>query len=135
MLNVCIAMGILTSLLGGIVVAIALPLLSSQFTVANYHATYILIFIAGVILSTVAVLLDQTFVAERATGNMAVRNAAFALLKLPIMVLLVQVGALGILSSWVLALAASPLLVGPVLGTRLKPCRLPAMRRMTKPIK
>ena len=133
-LNVCIAMGTLTSLLGGIVVAIALPLLSSQFTVANYHATYILIFIAGVILSTVAVLLDQTFVAERATGNMAVRNAAFALLKLPIMVLLVQVGALGILSSWVMALAASLLLVGLVLVPRLKRGYCLAMRGMTRQI-
>ncbi len=119
-LIVCIVIGILTSLLGGIIVAIALPYLSSQFATVEYHITYTLIFIVGVALCTVATLLDQTFVAERATGNMAGRNAVFALVKLAIMVLLVQVGALGIFSSWVLALAATVILAGLVLIPHLK---------------
>ena len=127
-LNVCITMGILTSLLGGIIVAIALPFLSPQFAMARYNAVYTLIFIMGVTLWTVATLLDQTFVAERATGNMAVRNAVFALLKLPLMVLLVQVGALGIFSSWVLALAATLILAVLVLIPRLKRGYCLAMR-------
>src|SRR5438105_13006038 len=65
---------------------------------------------------------------------MALRNAAFALIKLPIMVLLVQVGALGIFSSLVLALAASLLLVGLVLVPRLKCGYCLAMRGMTRQI-
>ncbi len=119
-LNVCIAIGILTSLIGGVIVAIALPLLSAQFAIIQSHLAYAVIFIISVIVCTVATLLDQTFLAERATSNMAVRNAIFALLKLPLMIVFVQIGALGIYFSWVLALAATVVLAGFVLIPRLK---------------
>ena len=118
-LNVNIALGIVLSLLGGIIVAIALPFLSPQFAIFKSHLAYTLIFIVGVPLSTVVVLLDQTFLAERATGKMALRNTAFALLKLPLMILLAQLGALGIISSWVLAFAATLILAVLVLVPRL----------------
>jgi O-antigen/teichoic acid export membrane protein len=62
-------------------------------------------------------LLDQAFVAERAANNMLVRNAAVAVLKIPLLVLpvmlLAQVGALGILLSWVVAMAV--VLIGGLL--------------------
>src|SRR5205807_2532403 len=119
-LNACIATGITTSLLSGIIVAVALPFLSPQFAIVEYRVAYTLVFIVGVTLCSAASLLDQTFVAERATSNMAVRNTVFALVKLPIMILLVQVGALGIFSSWVLALAATVILAGLVLIPRLQ---------------
>ncbi len=92
-LNACIIAGIFTSLIGGVIVAIALPFLSPQFATGKYQLYYLIFFIAGVVLCTVTTLLDQTFVAERATGNMAIRNAAFAILKLPLMMFFVQIGA------------------------------------------
>ena len=134
-LNICIAIGILTSLLGGIIVARALPYFSPQFAVASYHAIYTLIFIVGVALSTIATLLDQTFIAERASSNMAVRNAMFALFKLPLMVLLVQIGSLGIFSSWILALGATVILAGLVLVPRLKRGYCLAVRGMRSEIR
>ena len=119
-LNASIAVGILTSLLGGFIGAVALPFLSPQFSIAKDYIPSILTFTMGVAVWTVTVLLDQAFVAERATSNMAVRNAVFAVLKLLLMVILVQVGALGILASWVLAAAATVILTGLVLIPRLK---------------
>jgi acetyltransferase-like isoleucine patch superfamily enzyme/O-antigen/teichoic acid export membrane protein len=119
-LNACMLAGIFTSLVGGVIVAIALPFLSPQFATGKSHLLYLLCFIVGVVLCTVTTLLDQTFVAERATGNMATRNAVFALLKLPLMLLLVQIGALGIFSSWVLSLGATLIFGMLVLIPRLK---------------
>lgn len=118
--NLCLTLGISTSLFGGIIVALVLPFLSSQFAIANYYTAYIFIFIAGVALCTVTTLLDQTFVAERSSGNMAVRNAAFALLKLLIMIPLIHIGSLGIFSSWVLALAITIIFAASILIPRLK---------------
>ena len=119
-LNACIIVGIVTSTVGGILVAFILPLLSLQFATGRYHLLYLACFVVGVILSTVTTLLDQTFVAERATGNMAARNAIFAVLKLPLMLVLIQIGALGIFASWVLSLGATFLLGLLVLIPRLK---------------
>jgi O-antigen/teichoic acid export membrane protein len=66
---------------------------------------------------TVSMLLDQAFVAERAANNILVRNTAVAVLKIPLLVLpvmlLAQVGALGILLSWVVAMAVA--LIGGLL--------------------
>ena len=119
-LNVSMSMGISISLLGGIIVTIVLPFLSPQFAVVKGSPASTLIFIVGVAIWTAGTLLDQTFVAERATGNIAIRNAAFALLKLLLMVLLIPIGALGIFSSWVLAAAATVIFAGLVLIPRLK---------------
>ena len=131
-LNACMIAGIFTSIVGGIIVAIALPLLSPQFATGKYHLLYLICFVVGVVLCTVTTLLDQTFVAERATGNMATRNAVFALLKLPLMMLLVQVGALGVFSSWVLSLIATLILAVLVLIPRLKRSYRLTTRNMTK---
>ncbi len=119
-LNAGIVVGTLTSLIAGIVVAIALPLFSNQFAILAHNAIYAIAFIVGVPLWTVTILLDQTFVAERATGNMLVRNVVFAILKLLLMILLAQVGVFGIFSSWVLALAISIVMGGWLLVPRLK---------------
>ena len=119
-LNTSIVVGILTSLLSSFIVVAVLPFFSPQFAVARGSLPFILIFVMGVAVTTTTVLLDQTFVAERATSNMAVRNSVFAVLKLLLLVILVQVGALGILSSWVLAAIASAAFAGVVLIPRLK---------------
>jgi O-antigen/teichoic acid export membrane protein len=123
-LNAGLATGILSGLLAGATAVVALPFFSPQFAILGHHVAYALFFIVGVPLVTVATLLDQTFIAERAASNVLVRNAAFAVLKLPLMVLPVlfaQVGALGIFSSWVLAIAAT------LIGGRL--LLIPRLRR------
>lgn len=116
-LNAGLATGILAGLLTGIVMVVVLPLFSRQFTIVEHNASYALALAIGVPLMTISVLLDQVFVAERATNNMLVRNATFAVLKILLLVLpvilLVQVGALGILLSWVVALAV--VLIGGLL--------------------
>ena len=119
-LNAGLITGTLTSLLAGILLVIALPLFSNQFAILGQNIAYAIAFIVGVPLWTLTILLDQTFVAERATGNMLTRNVVFSILKLLFMVLLAQVGVFGIFSSWVLALAASVLMGGSLLIQRLK---------------
>lgn len=119
-LNASMAMGILVSLFGGIIGATVLPLLSPQFAIVNIYTSSGLILIVGVAVWTVVSLLDQIFVAERATGKMAIRNTVFALLKLLLMVPLIQMGGLGVFSSWILAGAATVIFAGLVLIPRLK---------------
>ncbi|GAC1683054.1 MAG: hypothetical protein PVS3B3_03540 [Ktedonobacteraceae bacterium] len=119
-LNVCMIVGVFTSLVGGSIVVVVLPFLSPQFTISRYYLIYMIVFLSGVVLCTVTTLLDQTFVAERATGNMATRNAVFALLKLPFMLVLLRLGALGVLSSWVLSLGATFILAMLVFIPHLK---------------
>ena len=106
-LNAGLAMGTLAGLLAAAIVGVILPLFSRQFTIFGHYPAYTAVFIAGVPLWIITILLDQTFVAERAANNMLLRNTAFAVFKLLLMVLLVQWGALGIFSSLVLAAAAT----------------------------
>src|SRR5258708_37966670 len=116
-LNAGFATGILAGLLTGAIMVVALPLFSHQFVIVEHNASYPFAFVAGVPLMTVSVLLDQAFVAEHAANNMLVRNAAVAVLKIPLLVLpvvlLAQVGALGILLSWVVAMTV--VLIGGLL--------------------
>ena len=118
-LNAGLATGTLASLLVGTIMIVALPRFSQQFAIVGQDAAYTIAFVAGVALWTISTLLDQTFVAERAAGKMLVRNVAFAVLKLLLMVLLVQMGALGIFSSSVLALAIAVMGAGLLLVPRL----------------
>ena len=120
-LNAGLATGALASLLAGSIVIVALPLVSHQFAIVGRQAAFAFVLIAGVPLLTSATLLDQAFVAERAANNMLLRNAAYALLKLSLMVLLAQLGTLGIFSSVVLAVAVT------LIGGRL--LLLPRLRR------
>jgi O-antigen/teichoic acid export membrane protein len=116
-LNAGLATGFVAGLLTGVIMVVALPLSSHRFAIVEHDAGYAFAFVAGVPLMTVSMLLDQAFVAERAANNMLVRNAAVAVLKIPLLVLpvvlLAWVGALGILLSWVVAMAV--VLIGGLL--------------------
>jgi O-antigen/teichoic acid export membrane protein len=124
-LNAGLAIGILAGLLAGAFVVVVLPFLSPQFAIVEQHVGYAFALLVGVPIMTLSTLLDQAFVAERASINMLIRNLAVAVLKIPLMVLpvilLAHVGALGILVSGVLAMAV--MLIG---GTLLL---LPRLRR------
>lgn len=120
-LNAGMATGGLAGLLAGIIVVVVLPLFGSQFTIVQ-HYTYASAFILGVPLTTISLLLDQTFIAERSAHNKLIRNLGVAVLKVPLLVLPVvligQLGALGVFLPWVLAMALI-LLGGVVLLLRL----------------
>jgi O-antigen/teichoic acid export membrane protein len=134
-LNAGMIVSTLASLLAGVIVAIALPLFSHQFAILGHHLVYALVFIVSVPLFTVATLIDQVFVAERVTSKLLVRNTVFAVLKLPLALLLVQVGALGIFSSWILALAATLILARLVLVPGLKRVYCLALRGLMEQVR
>jgi O-antigen/teichoic acid export membrane protein len=108
-LNAGLAIGFLAGLLAGVAVVVVLPLLSPQFAIVEHQAGYAFTLLVGVPIVTLSTLLDQAFVAERASINMLIRNLVVAVLKIPLMVLpvilLAHVGALAILTSGVLAMA------------------------------
>lgn len=108
-LNAGLATGIVASLIAGIIVVVALPHFSPQFAIIENHVGYAFAFVVSVPIMTVSMLLDQAFVAERAANNMLIRNAAVAILKIPLLVLpvvlMTQVGAMGIFLSGVVAMA------------------------------
>jgi len=108
-LNAGLATGIVAGLLAGIISVVTLPLIWRQFSIVGNDAGYRLIFLISVPIMIVSTLLDQAFIAERSAHNMLVRNAVVAILKIPLMVLpvvlLAQVGAMGIFLAGVLAMA------------------------------
>ncbi len=110
-LNAGGATGIVMSLLAGIIVVGLLPLFSRQFTIIDHEIGYTLTLVFGIPITTLASMLDQTFVAERASVNMLLRNLVVAALKILLMILpvllLVHLGALGIFLAGVLATAIS----------------------------
>jgi O-antigen/teichoic acid export membrane protein len=119
MLNTGLAIGTLAGLLTGAAVVVLLPLFSNQFAAVANNPVFVVVFITGVALSTTATLVDYTFVAERATGNVLVRNVAFGVLKIVLLAyLLVHAGSLGIFASWALAVVIA-LLSGLILVRRL----------------
>jgi O-antigen/teichoic acid export membrane protein len=97
----------------GVVLVIALPLFLQQFSILAQQPLVAGLFVAGVAGTSLASVLDQAFVAERASANMLVRNIVFCALKLsllflPLLFMLTRTaGAQFILGSWVSATAAT----------------------------
>lgn len=118
-LNAGLITGTLASLVAAVIMIVVLPLFSHQFAILWQDGIYAIVFVAGVPLGTIVNLLDQAFVAERNASNILLRNLVFALIKLFLLVPLTFIGALGVFSSWVLALAIGLVLGGLLLVTRL----------------
>jgi O-antigen/teichoic acid export membrane protein/peptidoglycan/xylan/chitin deacetylase (PgdA/CDA1 family) len=109
-LNGTLATGTVAGLFLGGVLVVVLPWLSSPFAVVRQDLGYPSLLVAGVLLTTVGVLLDHAFVAERAAGNMLARNVLFSVLRVPLLLpvgVAAGAGAIGILGAWVAATAAS----------------------------
>src|SRR5579872_4641923 len=122
--NAGIATAIFTGLPAGIILVVVLPLFSSQFVVVVHEIGYAFTLAIGVPLMTLSTMLDQTFVAERTSKYMLIRNLTVAVLKILLLLLPVllfmQVSALGIFSAGVLAAAISLLTGWLFLVPRLK---------------
>ena len=121
-LNAVFLTGILSSLVAGSIAAVLLPFVAPKFATVSNHGAYTLVVIAGVPMLILAALLDSTFTAERAAGNMLARTATFALLRIPLLVIpiaLGQAGAIIICISWVLA-AGGSVIGGALLIPRLR---------------
>jgi ADP-heptose:LPS heptosyltransferase/O-antigen/teichoic acid export membrane protein/GT2 family glycosyltransferase/thymidylate kinase len=120
-LNAVFLTGSVSSVLIGSVAAVVLPLVAPKFAEVSNHGGYTLVLLAGVPMLTLAALLDSTFTAERAAGNMLTRTVAFALLRIPLLVIpivLGRTGALVICVSWILA-AFGSIIGGALLIPRL----------------
>jgi O-antigen/teichoic acid export membrane protein len=119
-LNTALAAGGTASLALGVGLALVLPGLSSDFAVLGEDLAYPSLLVAGVVLTTVGILLDYTFVAERAAGKMFVRNLLFSVVRIPLLLAPVAVmaglDAIGVLGAWVLATAASCVAAMPLVG-------------------
>ena len=107
-MNAGLLVGLASSLVGGVVAVLGLPLVSSQFDRLSGSFLYSLTFVVGVVATTLTNLLDYACVAERQAGRMLVRNVAFSVVKIPLVVLpfVVGLGSYGILVSWVLSTVA-----------------------------
>lgn len=129
-INAGMVTGVVTGLFAGSVLALVLPLMSHQFAIVG-QAPYALALIVGVPLWTVSLLLDQTFVAERLSGYMFVRQAMFSALRILLLVallLLIRTSAISIVSSWVLAAVVSALWGALLFIPRLSRAYRPAFR-------
>jgi O-antigen/teichoic acid export membrane protein len=104
-LNAGLLVGLLSGALVGLLTALVLPQLSTQFDVLTKSGGYLLIFVAGVVLTTATNLLDYACIAERKAEKTLIRNTVFSVVKIPLLVLpfVVALGTFGIFVSWVLA--------------------------------
>jgi O-antigen/teichoic acid export membrane protein len=100
----------------GVATIVVLPLFARDLDSLHKFA-YAASFSVATVATTVGVILDNVFIAERAAGNMVIRNTVAAASKLLILVLLMLVagvGALNLLSAW-----AAASIIGLVFGTYL----------------
>jgi O-antigen/teichoic acid export membrane protein len=119
------------SLAGATAVA-GLPLVVPTFRILWNEPLMGAALIMGVALWTTSSVLDYVATAERAAGNLLVRNASFAILKIPLLLTPVAVreGADGIFLSWLLAVVIS--LVVPVVMLRRRRHRYLGLRLGTR---
>jgi O-antigen/teichoic acid export membrane protein len=110
------------SFLVGLAVVVALPFFSSQFAILNTNRIYAFALLASILVWTTSGLLDNVFIAERSSQYMFIRNAIFALVKIPLLVVpaFAAAGALGIFGSWLLATALTTVGALVVLVPRLR---------------
>jgi O-antigen/teichoic acid export membrane protein len=96
-----------TSIVGAFLVIVCLPLVSERFEDIRAEPVLAALFAVGVVFTTLSIVLDYVFIAERASGAMLVRNGIFSLAKIPLAAvppLFFSAGVVGILGSWVIAL-------------------------------
>ncbi len=125
-LTAALICGIVSSALAGLVVAIALPAISSQFKVLDHSTSYVLVFVAGVVLTTVSTLLDYACIAERRAEKPLIRNSVFSVIKIPLLLVpvVVAMGTFGIFFAWVVAGGITVLVAFamiPSLGRHFRP--------------
>lgn len=77
----------LLGLLGAMVVLIALPLISPDLAATRRDPAIDVLFVAGVAVTSIASVLDYTYIAERSSNRMAQRGMLFGLAKLPLVAL------------------------------------------------
>ena len=119
-LNTALLVTSVTSLLGAMVVLL-LFYTSPEFQSMLDSSVFVVAFLASVPLWTACNLIDASFQAERASGNVLTRNATFAILKMVLLIgfIPLHIGGLGIFLSWLIGCTIS-LVIGGVLLRRMK---------------
>lgn len=108
--------------LAGVVLVIVLPALSAQFDLVRASREVGIVLAFGVLCASLGTFIDDTTIAQRTARGMLLRNTAFSLIKIGILVLPVcaALGAGGVLLSWVFG-AAVTVAAGLLLLPRLVP--------------
>lgn len=124
---------LLTATAAGLAIGVAaaaavLPALSPSLSAIDSSSARLLLFVGGVVLSSLSVVSDYLFVAERRSEHMFTRNFVFGVAKLAIVAALVLAGdgdAFAILTAWVagcaLSLGVGYALLMPRLAHRYRP--------------
>ena len=118
--------------LGGIVLVVVLPALSTKFDLLRSSLGVSFVLALGVLFTALGTFVDDTTIAQRTASGMLLRNTAFSLLKIGILVLpvCVALGAGGVLVSWVFGAAATV-----IAGLLLLPRLVPSFRVTLKGVK
>lgn len=122
--------GSISAVVFGSLLGVLLPLVSREFDPVTASPLNFVGFVAGVVGVVVALIVDYIFVGERSSGIMLVRNVAFGLLKIPLLLVGVALvgksASTGIWGTWVGA--------GLVSVAVAVFCGLPVLRRGYKPV-
>ena len=108
MVNSCFAIAALVSLATGVIFVAGLPIWSPRLGAMRAHPIYIASFIIFTLLYTMSFIADAVFIAERKAKFNFLKNAAAAVIKIPLPIALATAfGAFGIFASEGLAIAAA----------------------------
>ncbi|MDQ3890524.1 MAG: lipopolysaccharide biosynthesis protein [Actinomycetota bacterium] len=99
----------LTAAGGVLLVTLVLPRLRSTFHEVASNPVFAALVVAAIVLTTVSLVLDGAFVAERRSEGMLARNTVFSLVKIPVLSVPVLFGlhdAHALFSTWLVGLVA-----------------------------
>lgn len=107
MINTCLTIGSLTSIVVGVIFLAGLQIWSPALAFIREHPVYIAAFLAFTVVYTLSVLLDNVFIAKRTAKFIFIKNIIAGVLKVPLPIVFAAFfGAFGIFSSAGLAMAA-----------------------------
>ncbi|HET9078044.1 MAG TPA: hypothetical protein VFN68_14000 [Acidimicrobiales bacterium] len=124
LVNGGLILGTAASVVIGALVGVILPVVSPEFASVTRSGLSFAGFVAGVVGVVAGIIVDYTFVAERSSGVMFVRNVAFGVAKIPLLFVALAVSgrhsSTGIWGGWVAAtlvtIAAAVVVGFPYLG-------------------
>ncbi len=108
-LNAGLLVGALSSAIAGAITVLVLPAISHRFDILNHSSSYVIIFVAGVVLTTGTTLYDYACIAERKAEKTLLRNTVFSVVKIPLLLIpfVIGLGAFGIFFAWAAATAVT----------------------------
>ena len=137
MVNSFFTISSLFTILLSLIFLLGLSIWAPKLTLIFDNLIYAVIFILFTLAYMLTLLLDQAFISMRRAKYMLLKNTIFSVLKIPLPIFLISIGAFGIFSSWGVASAVAFIIGVSILIPRLLQGYKPGIvidKRIVKPV-